>query len=983
MHAVAVVLLFSGPLSALEPTHSITEYAHTAWTGQHSQLTGSVFALAQTPDGNLWVGTEFGLFRFDGVRFLSWRSPPGKHLLSEYIYALAAGRDGSLWIGTRGGLSRCKGDQLQHYPLSKTSAGTGVTSILVDRGGTPWVGTAGYNSGGLCRVERDLLRCYGNNDGLPGFALSLLEDRVGNLWVGGLGLSRWKPGASRIEPSYGPLGMIYSIAEDHQGEIWVSTSRKGGVKHLVAGKFVPYRFPAGQKIQPGALLSDRDGGLWIGTKGQGLVHLYEGRMDRFTQADGLSNDYVRSLFEDREGNIWAATDGGLDRFRDLPITTISKREGLSQNTVGSVFASKDGGVWVGTAGGLNRLQDGKISRYDKHDGLPSDSIMAIFEEQGGRLWVDSRMGLAYSQQGRFHALDHSLATNIRLITAAAEDRDRCVWLSDPEQGLIRMWDRHVAEVVPWSQFENRQAWALEPDPDDGGLWLGFAQGGIAYYKSGRAIRWYTAAAGLGQGAVTDLHFARDGTLWIATEQGLSRLLNGHIATLTTVNGLPCDRIHGMVEDDNGALWLNTACGLVRVAASDLSGWSASPQSRVPVRIYNADDGMRTHPTPVGYFRSAAKSKDGRLWFAVFDGVAVIDPLRLAENRLPPPVQIEQITAGQTAYPIHSRLELPPLTKELEIDYTALSFTDPDRVRFHYRLEGFDKDWVDAGARRQAVYTNLPPERYRFRVIACNNDGVWNESGASFEFSIQPAFFQTNWFRFVCATGLALLLWGLHGLRLRRMAAQMNIRFEERLAERTRIAREIHDSLLQNLAGFGLQLDGLSKTVSAPARDRLRELRQQAEQCLREAREFVWDLRSPALEEKDLFAALREAGEEVITGKPIQFHTTVSGDCRPATPKLQQQLRRIVQEATRNAVRHSQAREINMDVAYLDTGWMRVQMRDDGHGFDLEKASGKMGHWGLAIMRERALQIGAELRISTAPGRGTEIEIVVPIPSAPQ
>jgi signal transduction histidine kinase len=554
-------------------------------------------------------------------------------------------------------------------------------------------------------------------------------------------------------------------------------------------------------------------------------------------------------------------------------------------------------------------------------------------------------------------------------------------MSDPEHGLIRVKDAQVAGVVPWSQFENKQASALEADLNDGGLWLGFAQGGIAYYKPGGPPRWYLTADGLTPGAVTDLHLTRDGTLWIATQGGLSRLRQGNVATLTSTNGLPCNRIHAIVEDDSGALWLNTACGLVRVDASELSGWSANPQRKVKVKTYDASDGMRTRPTPTGYFRRAAKSKDGRLWFAVFDGVAVIDPKHLPENRLRPPVQIEQITAGHTANSNNSHLELPPLTKELQIDYTALSFAAPEKVRFRYRLEGFDKEWTDAGARRQAEYTNLPPKHYQFRVIASNNDGVWNETGASVEFSIQPAYYQTNWFRLAFIAGFAQLLWSLHGIRLRRMAAQLNVRFEERLAERTRIAGEMHDTLLQNISGFALQLDGLSKTVSAPVRDRLHDLREQAEQCLREAREFVWDLRSPAVEEKDLSAALRGAGEDIIAGRQVQFHMTVTGDRRPAPARLQEQLLRIVQEATRNAVRHGHATEINMDVAYLDADLIRVQMRDDGQGFDLKEASGKLGHWGLTIMRERARKIGAELKISTAPGHGTEIEIVVPVTSA--
>ena len=566
--------------------------------------------------------------------------------------------------------------------------------------------------------------------------------------------------------------------------------------------------------------------------------------------------------------------------------------------------------------------------------------------------------------------------------AAAEDRDHSVWLSVPQHGLVRLRDGGLAEVVPWSRFENKQAWALEPDPRDGGLWLGFAQGGIAYYKPGQPIRWHTPEGRLDRQAVMDLHRMRDGSLWIATQGGLGRLWNGQLATLTVANGLPCDRIHSMVEDGNGALWLNTGCGLVRISGADLSNWSAHPANKVPVRVYDASDGMRSWPTAVGYFRRAAKSADGRLWFAVIDGVAVVDPNHLPENRLPPPVKIEEITAGHTTYSVNPNLRLPALTKELRIAYTAPSFVAPNKVRFRYRLDGFDKEWNDDDGLRQAVYTNLPPRRYTFRVIACNNDGVWNNAGASADFSIDPAFYQTNWFRFACVCGLSLLLWSLHRLRLRKMETALNLLYQERISERTRIAREMHDSLLQNICGLALQLDGLAKLAAIPAfaRDQLHEIRRETERCLREAREFVWELRLPTLEEKDLPEALREAGEQIVGGQAVQFHTTVKGSRRPATPKVQQHLVKIVQEATRNAIRYSRAKEIEMHIVYLDTDSIRVQLHDDGCGFDLEQASLKSGHWGLTTMRERAQQIGAELKICSTPGHGTELEIVAPIKS---
>ena len=975
------LLLFCADLHALEPSHAISQYGHTAWTRQNGGLQAGVFALTQTPDGDLWVGTEFGLFHFDGVRFLPWQPPPGQHLSSEYIFALAASPDGSLWIGTRQGLARWNGNRVENHETRERPSGPSVSSILVDRAGTVWAGTAGYRSGGLCRVERDSLRCDDTNGRLPNHGvLSLHEDRLGQLWTGGMGrLARVEPRDLRVYPVRAPVGTIYAIAEDGNGQIWIADGGENGLRRLLDGKLVPYPLRSlGQKIRPKTLLADRNGGLWVGTAGQGLLHLYNGRLDRFDRADGLSGDHVRCLFEDREGNVWAATETGLDRFRDLPVTMMSKREGLPESGVVSVSASHRGGMWIGALGGLDRVEDGRVTAYSKRDGLPRDEIMSIFEQEDGRLWVDSTAGVAYSGQGRFHTLDDYAGRKIHL-AAAAEDRDHCVWLSDPDLGLIRMQGTRVAEILPWLHFENKQAWTLEADPKRGGLWLGFSQGGIAWFQPGHPILWYTQAGGLAKGTVMDLHLSHDGTLWIATQSGLSRLRDGHIASITTANGLPCDRIHAMVEDDSGALWLSTPCGLLRLAASDLAAWH--PNAKLPVTAYDGSDGMRSHPSPIGYFRRAAKSADGRLWFAVFEGVAVVDPGHLQPNRLPPPVKIEGIVADHNAFPVSSNVKLPALTRDLRIDYTAFSFVAPEEVRFRYKLDGYDLDWKDAGGRRQALYTNLSPGQYQFHVVACNNDGVWNSAGASLGFWIQPAFYQTLWFRLSCIASIAVMLWMLYRLRVRQVAARLKVRYEAQLGERARISRELHDNLLQNITGFVLQLAALWKTVTAPesAKDRLRDLRKQAEQWMHEAREAVWDLRSvPALEDYDLPDALREAGQQTTKGKEVRFSLTVAGKHRAAPPKVREQLLRIVQEAFRNAVRHGQAKEINAHVAYMEAGRIRVTVSDDGCGFDLEQASHKTGHCGLATMRERAQQIGADLKISTVPGKGTEIEIIAPI-----
>jgi signal transduction histidine kinase/ligand-binding sensor domain-containing protein len=980
-HAAIALLLVCAPVQALDPTHRITQYSHANWTRRDDRLPGSIRALGQTSDGTLWIGTEFGLLRFDGVRFAPWRPPTGQQLLSESIGKIMAARDGTLWIGTRNGLSHWANGKLENYQTSKSSAGPGVGSILQDHAGAIWAGAVGFQSGGLCRMEANRLDCEHISEGQPRLGVtSLFEDGHGDLWVGGGGwLACRTRGTMRVYPLRQPVGAVGSIVADQRGQIWISTTSNGGLQQFQDGKLAPYPIP-GPPVRPHALLSDRDGGLWIGTFGQGLVHLHEGHFDRFTHADGLTSDIVHSLFEDREGNVWVATDGGLDQFRDFAVTTLSKREGLSSDLVLSVSASRSGAVWVGTGEGLNRVQDNNIAVYQQRDGLPSSSISGLFEDRGGRLWADTTAGLAYFEGARFHPANQLLPSKIRFVIAAAEDHDHNIWLSEPKQGLVRLRDGRVAEVLPWSQFQNKQIRAIEAGRGQGGIWLGFSEGGIACWRPGHATKWYGPGDGLGQGALVDLHLDRDGTLWIATENGLSRLREGRIATLGTAQGLPCGHIRSMLEDDNRSLWLNSDCGLVNIAEPDLAAWSANPARKINPRVYDASDGMLTHASGGGYFRRAAKSTDGRLWFSNVGGVAVVDPKRLPKNPLAPPVQIESITADHIVYTVGSHPRLPPLTKDLEIDYTAFSFVAPEKVQFRYRLDGADTAWHEAGARRQAVYNNLPPRQYRFRIIACNNDGVWNETGASFEFSVLPAFYQTIWFIGLCLTAAALLIWAAYRMRVRQLAARLNLRFEARIAERTRIANELHDDLLQNISGFALQIDGLAKTVTSPSlKDRLRDLREQAEQWLRESRETVWDLRSPSLEGADFLQALRETGEQITAGKSIRFAMTVTGVHRPLPPQLAQQLLRIVREAIRNAVRHGEPREITLQMAYSDRDALRIRIQDNGCGFDLEQGSRKMGHWGLASMQERAKQIGAELEVRTTPGRGAEIEIAVRIP----
>ena len=787
------VLLLTATATALNPSLDISQYAHTAWTLREGTFQGYIEAIAQTPDGDLWLGTEFGLLRFDGVRFVPWKFPAGEHLPDSFITGLLAARDGSLWIGTHKGLARWKDGKFTDYP---ELAGHPVYALIEDRDGTVWTGTGWVDPAKqLCAIQSGRVQCYGNDGSLGKGVLSLSEGRNGNLWVGAeTGLWRWKPDRPKLYPVRDSFGLIRALIEGDNGTILIAMSHE--IKRLVDGKPEAYSLPAARgQFQPSSLLLDRNGGLWVGTLDQGLLHVHQGRTDRFARANGLSGDAVSRMFEDREGSIWVATLSGLDHFRDLAVTTVSVKQGLSNDYVHSVLAARDGGVWLGTVNGLNRWKDGTITIYRKHraqaasraagpsvvhevidNGLPIGGVQSLFEDSRGRIWVSTIDGLAYFEHGRFTPA-HAAINGVTLSIAGSSLEN--LWISNMNRGLLHLLRGRVFELLPWTKFGGKHATFLTVDSIRGGLWLGFAQGGVAFFKDGQVRESYAGANGLGEGPVTSLQLDRDGTLWASTEGGLSRVKNGRVATLNNKNGLPCNSIHWSIEDDAHALWLYTACGLVRIARPELDAWATTvdrdPKRMIQIAVFANSDGVPSHFGPSGFTPLVAKSTDGRLWFATYDGVGVIDPRQIPFNTLPPPVHIEQVTADHRTYETTSRLALPPLIRDLQIDFTALSLVAPEKVLFRYMLVGRDRDWQDARNRRQAFYTDLPPGNYRFRVKACNNNGVWNEAGASWDFSIAAAYYQSNWFRVACAAAFAALLWWVYWLRLRRIALQFNMR----------------------------------------------------------------------------------------------------------------------------------------------------------------------------------------------------------------
>lgn len=814
------ILLACCPLAfALDPSLDISQYAHTAWKVREGFFKGIIYAFVQTPDGYLWLGTEFGLLRFDGVRALPWQPPTGEHFPSGPIRRLLVARDGTLWIGTTKGLASWKNGKVTQRP---ELAGQQVAALLEDREGTIWVGTGHVSasgiSGKLCAIRGGNAHCYGEDGSLGQEVYSLYEDTRGNLWAGSAtGLWRWKPGPPKLYPVPNPVPDITGLAEDENGVLLISMT--GGLSQLVNGRVEPYPLLAGRKFSSGKLLRDRNGGLWIATHGQSLLHVHKGRTDVFTQSDGLSGEWVTNLFEDREGDIWVATLGGLDRFRDFTVSTISVKQGLSDTLVVSVLTARDGSVWLGTQDGLNRWKEGQVTIYRKRSGLTDDRVGSLFQDDKGRIWVSTHGGVAYFDNGRFTLVRGVPSDFANSITEGSTGN---LWISDQNQGLFHLLGGRVVEQIPWVRLGHKDSAVTSlHDPVQDGLWLGFAFGGVAFFKDDQVRASYTGADGLGKGRVNALQLDGNGTLWATTEGGLSRVKNGRVATLSSKNGLPCDAVHWMMDDDARSVWLYTACGLVRIARSDLDAWVADPRRTIQATVFGIIDGVRSHSIAGDYTPHVARTADGKLWFPTFDGVSVVDPGHLAFNRLPPPVHIEQITADHKTYwqnlsgdASSSQPKLPPLVRDLEIDYTALSFVAPEKVLFRYKLEGMDRDWQDADNRRQAFYTNLSPGNYRFRVMACNNSGVWNEAGDAFDFSIAPAYYQTRWFPASCVAALAVLLWMLHRLRVRsiqkhsKQLALINSKLETQIAENADLYSD-----LQRSEAYLAQGQSISRTGS--------------------------------------------------------------------------------------------------------------------------------------------------------------------------
>ncbi|HEY9285942.1 MAG TPA: two-component regulator propeller domain-containing protein, partial [Pyrinomonadaceae bacterium] len=871
-----------------------------------------------------------GLARFADGRWATFTAAEG--LAGDDVVSAYEARDGAIWIATSAGLSRFRDGAFRNFTARDGLAGDNVQTVFQDAAGTLWVGT----SDGLSRLGGERFESFRAGDGLPGVSVSTIAEGAGGcLWLGtDAGLSCYREGRFK---NFGtadglPDARVTALRADRNGSLWVGTA--GGLARLRDGRFET--LAGAEALSNGIVLSvfeDAEGSLWAGTESGGLHQLRDRKFSTYTARDGLAGDLVKAIYEDPRGNVWIGTYGaGLSLLRDGRLKTFTAAEGLASNIVLALFGDAEGSLWVGTPDGLSRWQNGRFTTYTSADGLPNDFVRSIYADSRGRLWVGTRGGLARLEGGN------------------------------------RFTSYTTADGLP-----NDFVGTIYEDAR-GALWVG-TLGGLGRFDGARFAS-YTTRDGLSDNVVISIHGDAEGRLWIGTNGGgLNLLSDGRFTSFTTRDGLPHDTIFRVLEDARGQLWMSCSKGVFRLSKSELIDFAAGKTSALSPVLYGTADGMATRECSGGGHPSAWRAASGRLWFSTVKGVATVDPERLATNTRPPPAVVEEVRVDGRA--VAPNLALPPGAARFDFHYAGLSFVAPEKVRYRYKLEGFDRDWIDGGDRRVAYYTNLGAGHYRFLVAASNNDGVWSERAAEFSFTLRPHFYRTYWFYALSIAALALAAWQAYALRVR----QVRARYDAVLGERNRIARELHDNLAQEILGVSVQLEIVARLLQASpekARSHLDRARALVRRSVAEARRYVWDLRSQSLDDKDLPAALAEMTRRLAAEGTARTRFEVGGTLRPLPRQVENNLLRIGQEAVNNAVRHARAETISVSLDF-DARAVRLSVRDDGRGFDPEANGGD--HFGLVGMRERAAEMGGTLCVTSAPGAGSEVAVSVPVDGA--
>ncbi len=974
------------------------QYRFDQWTTDQGLPQNSIYAIKQTRDGYLWLATLDGLVRFDGVRFTVFNKSNTPELPQNRFIALHEDKAGVLWVATiESDILRYQGGRFVPFPLPGNKPLRDGNVFFHD---LPDGGVLIGNTAQFLQWRDEQLR--------PDPATDVNRQ----IYIGPSG-ARWeldingvlrRSQAGRVEqwklppPHHGPRDV--AMCEDRQGQLWLGSDPT--LWRLKNGTLTAFGPTQGLPVQTfAAIYEDRLGQLWIGTRDEGLVRYHEGRFTLFTTADGLSSNDIRTLYEDREGVLWIGSNNrGLMRVNRREITALSRAQGLASVNIYPLLQTRAGDIWIGTYPNLSRYSQGVVRNFDSRDGLPLINTEALYEDRDGTLWIGTIGSAVQYRNGRFTDLIDTFAFpghsyNLQVIY---QDRTGAMWFGT-SRGLVKQQDGRfqtftIAEGLPGNDVK-----AIAEDAQ-GGLWIG-TYGGLAYYRDGHFTS-YTTNNGLTGNRVRCLYRDADGALWIGTyDSGLSRWKDGRLANITSKHGLTNEGVFQILEDQRGYFWMSSNRGIHRVSKQQLNDCADGKLSLVNSVTYGKAEGMLNNECNGGRQPAGMQTQDGKLWFPTQDGVAIIDPEAVASNPLPPPVVIETALIERQPTAHHTTLRLEPGQTNLEIEYTANSFIRAEQVKFKYQLAGLDERWIDAGTRRTAYFSHLPPGDYTFRVIAANSDGIWNNEGASLRIVVVPPFYRTWWFltlAIASVMGLSLMAYQYRVRQLKRAKAAQE-EFSQRLIEsqeheRKRIAAELHDGLSQSLviiknrAALSLELpDDVENAL-----EQMEEIAEASTQALEEVRSVIHDLRPIQLDRlgftKAVEAMLQRVGE--ANQLPIRAELEVLDGALSKDAEIN--LYRVVQECLNNIVKHAQATEARV-VLKKQPGAVALIIADNGRGFanadfGMRNAEAKpnpqsaspnphSGGFGLLGIIERARILGCRPLIQSVPGQGTTITLKIP------
>lgn len=946
------------------------------WRSEDGLPSDAVIALAQTPDGYLWVGTNAGLARFDGVRFTVFDRRNAPELQSDQCGPLLVDGKGALWIGTMGGgLTRYQDGKFTTFGRAEGSTYEYIISMLLDRDGSLWLGTDDRPH----HFDGTRFRSFGPDDGMTiTRPQPLLQDASGAVWLmGDRGrMAVFRNGALREESGAGaivPAGLDRPARPipGRSGTTWLVQANPATLTRWVGGSLQPVEFgPIAPRDAISRVVEVAPDELWVGLREGGLRHVDAKGVVVIGPEQGLPPAPVAAVLEDKEHDVWVASNAGLARIRRKSFAALTDPATGGAERTWAVIEDRRGDLWIGTDLYLWRLHEGRMFRYGLQEGLPSLGAIAFAEDRDGTLWVGTPGGPARFDGARFVPTGPDDGLVNRNVRALFVDRDGRLWAGTTggaavlEGGRFRTYTAADGLAGDWVRFiaEDRS----------GAMWFATTSG-VSRLHNGRFTTFRTKD-GLADDRVLAIHEDESGALWFGTYRGgLTRLKGGRFVTISRAQGLHDDTILRILDDGAGSFWMSTPHGVFRAARKELDDVADGRARTLTSVAYDKSDGLPTPDCGGGTQPAGWRARDGRMWFPTGRGVAVVDPKRLRANAVPPAVRVEEVLYDRVHPGGPAAATLPPGTKSLELHYTATALGSPQRARFRYRLEPFDADWIDAGTRRVAYYTALRPGRYRFRVAAANESGVWSEAGANYDVRVQPYVYETVPFFVACASALALAGWGAYRLRVR----QIEARWAAVLAERGRIARELHDTVAQGFTGVSMQLEAVSARLGEEgggAREHLDRARAVVRDSLADARRSVRALRPQLLESQDLGASLRAVLAQLTAGTDVLGSIELRGAARRFPPDVEDVLFRVGQEAMTNAVRHGRCRRLDVTLAVAD-GAATLTIADDGAGFD---ASAVVSGSGLSGMRERVARIGGTLSIDAAPSRGARISAAVPL-----